>query len=73
MNLKNDIRHTGESPKVIYELLSAQIHSEIDRLISIAHDPTRKEELVLRGQAVGRLQHALDWFVEKILGERRKD
>jgi len=81
----NDDRRKRQKAKIIYDLLIAQIRSEENKLFEL-HYQLGKEELVTKGPSnpagmkeqikcreisLGDLQHALDWYVDKLINDRR--
>jgi len=74
-----------QKSKIIYDLLVSNIRSEENQIFSL-HEQLGKELCITEGPAnteglrkqiqcreinLGDLQHALDWYVEKLINDRR--
>jgi len=63
--------------KIIYDLLISRIRSEENALFALheklGKEPsnTLKEQIRCREIALGDIQHALDWYVDKLINDRR--
>jgi hypothetical protein len=79
-----DHRKNSQNSKIIYELIISQIRSEEIRLFSLyeklgeeksntkSNPNGMRDEINCREKCLRRLQHSLDWYVEKLFEDRRK-
>ena len=72
---KQDNR-TRKSQKLIYELIASRQRIEQSAVIESAKNfenmsPTEKKSLDCRIHCLSEINHAMDWFVDRILCDRR--